>query len=156
MSACRAAGQAERNVALAREEVQRLKGQLTALERSRSSAASQSGGDSHAHGIDRHACLACRFDKSLHVRLLAALRMMLPDLLSGTWCFVCSIVMLCGACRQGTVPWQPTGVRRQSLSSGGLGSATMQVKAAQDCFAQFTSCQITNVIKTGSCKGTRG
>jgi hypothetical protein len=50
----RAAGQAERNVALAREEVERLKGQLTALQRSRMAAAIQSSSDTHTHGIDRH------------------------------------------------------------------------------------------------------
>ena len=50
----RAAGQAERNVALAREEVERLKGQLTALQRSRTAAASHSSSNTHTIGIDRH------------------------------------------------------------------------------------------------------
>lgn len=51
---CRAAGQAERNAALAKEEVERLKGQLTGLQHSQSCCARPSSSMAHMRGIDRH------------------------------------------------------------------------------------------------------
>jgi len=54
----RAAGQAERNVELAREEVERLKGQLTAISAHSSTGAfSHTGRPDSTHGIDRHALI---------------------------------------------------------------------------------------------------
>jgi hypothetical protein len=35
-----------------------------------------------------------------------------------------SLIVLQGLDRQGIVPWQPSGVKKQTVSSGGLGSST--------------------------------